>query len=303
MDKKVYIIILNYRGYEDTKKCINSCLALNYSNYKIVVIDNYYENKAFNDLKNDFKYVKFLKNIKNLGYAKANNIAIKCALDNDAEYIWILNNDIVVDKYSLDELVKAYENTSNVGLMGSKVINSISNKIDYVGGIYNDIDGSTVHIARDVNDLGQYDNKLIETDFVTGCSVFASANVINNIGLIPEKYFLYYEDVDWSLTARKLGYIQIVNTNSVVYHKCSSSTKEIKGLITFYITRNRLFLLQKYCSDNTKWIIRFKQDINKFFHLLMNFNLRACFNMLIAYVFWLLGLGGKRESPEKIMPK
>lgn len=298
MKEKVYIIILNYNCLEDTVSCLDSCLNLTYRKFEIIVVDNNSSDNSVEIIKKNYSNIKLIECDRNLGYARANNRAITYALNKNADFIWILNNDIIVEPKSLSVLVESYPKTPNVGLMGTKILNYNNNTIDYIGGLFNYEDGSTIHVGRNEVDLGQFNKQIIETDFVTGCSVFTSSDVIKRIGLIPVDYFLYCEDVDWSLNARRMGFIHYVNTMATVYHKCSASTKTIKGIITFYLIRNRLFLLEKYSNKKTSWLKRIKSDFNKFMLFFFKFNFRACLNIILAYSYWLLRLTDKRESPK-----
>ncbi|MCP5004007.1 MAG: glycosyltransferase family 2 protein [Planctomycetes bacterium] len=304
ISKKVYIIILNWNGHEDTIECIDSCLNLNYSNFYVIVIDNHSTDDSVKIIRNKYPDIILLEFSKNLGYGKANNIAIRYAMKNKADYIWLLNNDIVVEENSLEQLVYSYENISGIGLMGTKILNYYDkNVIDYVGGNFNKTNGSTSHVGRNKHDLGQYDNQEIVTDFITGCSVFSSSDFLNRLGPIPEEYFLYYEDVDWSLRASKMGYIQYVNTKATVLHKCSSTSKRIKGIATFYITRNRLFLLEKYGYEKLSLFKKIIPDISKFLLFIKHYNFRGCFNILLGYIHWLFRLTGKKKKLGIIMKK
>jgi len=165
----------------------------------------------------------------NNGFAYANNVGIKEAFRNDdCEFIWILNNDTVIHPDALQQLFDYYrENHKNreIGIIGSKIMDyENKNIIQNVGGTFNLRTGYSALIGLGEKDIGQFDDKEIQFDYVVGASMFCHRSLIEKIGLMPECYFLYCEDIDWSITARKAGYINVICTSSIVYHKQGIST-------------------------------------------------------------------------------
>ncbi len=240
MQPKVFIIILNYNGWEDTRECINSLEKLSYKNFEVIIVDNGSKQKIRITTKR-FKTIQFF-NKENLGFAGGNNVGIKYALQNNADYILLLNNDTKVISEFLRKLVEIGENNSNFGILGSLIFKFGSNKIHFGGGKINWLYTKATHkqnLKLKVKNL-----KFIETDYITGAGMLIKKQVIDKIGLMPEKYFLYFEDVDWCIQAQKENYKCILVPESRIYHKVSASTKQGSFSYIYYHTRNG-FLLAK----------------------------------------------------------
>lgn len=265
MDKKVFIIILNYNGFNDTLECIKSLEKLTYKNYEIVIVDNNSTDNSFNQLKKVFgeKY-KLISSGKNKGFAFGNNIGIKYALENEAEYILLINNDTIVEHDFLSILVKTAEEDEKIGISTGLILNyNNKNKVWYGGGEidWNRFYGYHTDENRDINEI-KIGNR--EVTFATGCLMLLKKEVIDKVGLLPEEYFMYYEDVDYCAKVKEAGYKIIYNPNSIIYHKISSSSGENESPFAVeWNTRNRLRFMNKYRSK--VGVVRYIKAISFFY--------------------------------------
>jgi len=169
----------------------------------------------------------FIQAINN-GFAAANNIALKYILKNGSDHslIWILNNDTVVEKETLANLVAFYKKGSNKRcLIGSKLRYYYSPDIlQAIAGKYNTWIGKHYHIGDGQKDLGQYDNyKFAQDDYIIGASIFLPQLFIKTAGLMCEDYFLYFEELDWMQMAHKYEFAITVASHAIVYHKEGAS--------------------------------------------------------------------------------
>jgi len=268
-EKKVYIILLNYNGWEDTIECLESVLKNDYTNYQIIVIDNqspnnsmekilswakgiqsveYPKNTHFKHLSEPFtskpvehifyskdninKYtitekekelnnpIVFIQSGENGGFAAGNNVGIQYAqIKNDFDQIWLLNTDTVIEKNALTSLVE-YSNIKDLGLTSSKLVYyHTPDKIQAYGGTINKFFGTASHIMN----KNEIEEKL---DYIVGASFLINKKVIDKIGLLPEEYFLYFEETDYCFNARNNGFKLGIDLNSIVYHKEGGSTKD-----------------------------------------------------------------------------
>jgi GT2 family glycosyltransferase len=162
--------------------------------------------------------IVFIQAGENRGFAGGNNIGIKYALaKEDFEYIWLLNNDTVIEKNSLSSLV-TYANKNQLGISGSSLMYYDNpKKIQAYGGHVNKIFGTCTHILN----IKEIQNKL---DYVVGASFLIDKKVIDKIGLLPEEYFLYYEETDYCFNARNNRFKLGIDIKSIVYHKEGVST-------------------------------------------------------------------------------
>ena len=248
---KVYIIILNYNNYSDTLECIESVLKLNYASKKIIVIDNDSPNQSGEFIERwlkekNYTQITFINSAKNLGYAGGNNIGIKQALqDQQMKYVWILNNDTIVDEHALEALVKKANESPNIGVCGSKLIYDWDRtKIQGYGGTYN----KWLAAVGTITDEDQIKNM----DYVIGASMLIKREVLENVGLLGEDYFLFFEELDYAQRI-KGKYTLACATDSIVYHKegasigaKASEPKKTSYISDYYTIRNRILITKKY---------------------------------------------------------
>lgn len=248
---KVYIIILNYNGWNDTICCLESIFKLNYNSYSVVVCDNCSTDDSENKIlewkdKNLDKPFKYIQVQKNLGYAGGNNQGIKYVLTKgDMDYIWVLNNDTVVDKDALTRLIEKMRSDKKIGMCGSKLVSYYNHSlIQGYGGTLNKWFGISKHIVDK--------NNISNMFYVIGASMFVSKKFLDQIGLMNEEYFLYYEETDWAIRAKKRFKIDCA-IDSIVYHKEGASiganswdvnNKSI--LADYFAIRNRILFMKKY---------------------------------------------------------
>lgn len=269
-EKSAAIIIVNWNNFNDTIECVLSLKKIRYDNYKIFLVDNGSTDESFSKLSSlTGDKIELIETGKNLGFSGGNNIAIKRALEEKFapplkfnignkntgmsaqragfDYILLLNNDTVVEPDFLSELVKAAESDAKIGIAGSKIyFYDEPQKIWYGGGKFTWFGGGR-HLQYEKIDENPNDIKVKETEYVTGCSLLIKSDVVRKIGELDERFFLYYEDTDWSLSAREAGYEIIYVPASKVYHKVSrSSVKLGNPIVHYYHIRNALFLSRKH---------------------------------------------------------
>lgn len=261
----IYIILVNYNGYKDTIECVYSLKKINYSNYKIIIVDNASSDNSVEILKKKLNNCKIIESKKNLGFAGGNNLGIKYALDNQADYVLLLNNDTLVEYDFLDNLVKCAKSDKNIGIVGGKIYYYYNPRlIWYAGGKLNSYTGRTKHIGVDEIDNGQYD-VIAKTQYVTGCMMLVSRRAIELAGLMDEKYFLYYEETDWNIKIRSKGFKIVYTPYAKIYHKVSSSTKQINNMVGYYYDRNRNYFIIKNFRLLNKIFIYFYIRVRLFF--------------------------------------
>lgn len=252
-DKDVAIIILNWNAYDDTFECLKSLEHLTYPYLHVFLVDNASQDNSFDKLRQDYRDGKFnipitfIQTGKNLGFAGGNNVAIKEAYKQGYEYFWMLNNDTVVDPNALTPLVEALEKDKQVGIVGSKIYYYGTNKIWFAGGKINTWTGKVSHLGFGETD-NERNNKVKEVDYITGCSLFFRREIIEQIGYMQEDYFLYYEETDWSIRARKKNWSIMYIPKSVVYHKVSISSGGILNLapyVNYYDIRNAIVMIKR----------------------------------------------------------
>lgn len=268
---KVFIIVLNWNGKDDTIECIESLKKIDYSNYKIVIVDNGSSDGSDDIIpRRYFKEIPFIETKKNFGYSGGNNIGIKYALEHGADYVLLLNNDTIVEPDFLSKLVEAAEANKTIGIVGPMIyFYDRRDTLWFGGGKVNwaRTKGEHIDYGLRTTDYGKNENigssgspsAVVgrQVDYITGCCLLIKRETIEKIGLLDEDYFLYYEDVGWCLRARKNGYNSVLVPSAKIYHKQSRSADEASYPYIYYHSRNGLILASRFRSKILALIIGF----------------------------------------------
>jgi len=241
MEPLVYIIILNYNGGQEIIECLQSCQKIHYPRFRILVVDNASADHSIAQIKKQFKEVAVIQNQENLGFAAGNNVGIKYALSQKADYVLLLNNDTVVSEDFLTKMVQLAEKETNIGIAVPKILYYQSNKlwegwgkkIDYIRGRV------TVSTEEAINQPQ-------ETIHATGCAMLIKRAVFEKIGFLSEDYFMYFEDIDFSLKARKAGFKIFYQPKAVIWHRFNRGTSLMNQ---YYWQRSRVIFALK-CAPN-----------------------------------------------------
>jgi len=239
----VSIITINYNGSEDTREFLNSLKSITYPVTEVFVVENGSTKNKFLPYLADYPYVKYIVSEKNLGFAGGNNLAINQA---SGKYILLINNDTTVTNDFLEPLVELMESDDKIGMVSPKIVfHTPGNIIQYAGSSgLNSFTRRGTKIGYLETDKGQY-NKITETRLIHGSAVLFRSDITNVIGLIPEIYFLYYEEYDWCEAATRSGFKLYFCGLSTIYHKGSKSIGRKSPLKTYFLTRNRLLYIRR----------------------------------------------------------
>lgn len=250
----VAIILVNWNGYEHSSQCLKSLRKVDYSNFKVVLVDNASQDGSGQRLAKEFEEVAFIQNAENLGFTGGNNAGIEYAVAHKFDYTMLLNNDTVVEPDFLKILVDRIESNTKVAAIQPKILYLTKReKIWNAGGRYLQISGSPLTIGENKVDSGQYDAAR-ETDWITGCCFMVRTSVIREVGMLTTKFFIYYEDVDWSLRIREYGYSLFFEPKAVIYHEAGMSNKKrVKGkegyvnpIVHYLDARNHIWFMKRY---------------------------------------------------------
>jgi len=244
-EAKISIIILNYNNDKDTVECVNSVKMLDYPDFEIILVDNGSSDGSYEKLKERFGNLMFIRNPKNLGFAEGNNVGIRQALANSADYVLVLNNDTIIDKNFLNEMLAASKRHPKALIFGPKIyFADDQKKLWYAGGKINRLTGLPYHIGENKMDNGQYDNER-EVEFVTGCAMFIKTELFDSIGFFDPDYFCFCEDADLCFRARKRGTRLVYVPSSILWHKIASTIGRYSPFYLYYRTRNPLIYVMK----------------------------------------------------------
>lgn len=244
------IITVNYNGLNDTCALIDS-ITFN-EDMEVIVVDNGSIKDEANILQTKYPHIKAIRSKKNLGFAGGNNLGIKVA---KGKYLYLINNDTVFKEFNPRVLISRLESSPKIGMVCPKIRFAWDNNpIQFAG--YTPLSTITVRnkaIGYGEDDKGQY-NIPHQTPYAHGAAMILKREVIDKVGLMPECFFLYYEELDWSMMITRAGYEIWYEPASTIYHKESKSTGQNSPLRTYYITRNRLLLVKRNFKGFKKYL-------------------------------------------------
>lgn len=292
---KVAIIILNYNCWKDCVETVESVLKNDYDNFEVIVVDNCSTDDSWqklNDWHSNFQSrasleslalkapkVSFYQNSVNNGFAGGNNFGIKIARQREADYFLILNPDVEVESNFLSELIKFAKEAplqkSKVGFISPRIFYYYERRLIYSNGgkiNWSLTKGELLDNGRDRSAIINNKNPF-RTDYVSGTALLVAKEVLDDIGLMDETFFLYYEDTEWALRAAKKGYQHFIVPSSIIYHKESVSTKKFSYNYIYYQTRNALIMARQYGNFFIKIYLVF-------------FIVQKAIKQIIKIIFW-----------------
>ena len=254
MNVELSIITVNYNGLKDTCALIDTIPFDEYS-LEVIVVDNASKEDEVTAISERYPQVKVVRSDKNLGFAGGNNLGIKAALGN---YLFFINNDTVLRSSNIQSLINRLKSSEKIGVVCPKIRFSWGdNPIQFAG--YTPLSKITMRnraIGFGEKDGGQYD-EAHPTPYAHGAAMMVKREVIEKAGMMPEDYFLYYEELDWSMMICRAGFEIWYEPEFTVFHKESQATGQNSPLRTYYVTRNRLLFAQRNILTPQKYLTYF----------------------------------------------
>ena len=255
------IITVNFNGLKDTCELMDT-LPLDDTSLEVIVVDNASKDDEGSVIAQRYPQVKVIRSEKNLGFAGGNNLGIKAA---QGKYLFFINNDTLLYKEERGErreesdmfrpMINRLESSSQIGAVCPKIrFTWADSPIQFAG--YTPLSTITVRnqsIGFGEKELGQY-NTPHPTPYAHGAAMMVKREAIEKTGMMPENYFLYYEELDWSVMIRRAGYEIWYEPAFTIFHKESQSTGQHSPLRTYYITRNRLMFVSRNVQTPIKYI-------------------------------------------------
>lgn len=255
-DIQISIITINYNGLANTCALIET-IPFNDYPLEVIVVDNASSEDEATLIEQRYPQVKVIRSKENLGFAGGNNLGIKAAL---GKYLFFINNDTFLrpQDSNLQHLIDRLESDTKIGMVCPKIRFAWGTcPIQFAG--YTPLSRITLRnkaIGFGEEDIGQYD-KAHSTPYAHGAAMMVKREAIERAGMMPECYFLYYEELDWSMMIRRAGYDIWYEPTCTIYHKESQATGQDSALRTYFITRNRLLFTKRNQQDAAKYLSYF----------------------------------------------
>ena len=251
MSIKLSVITVNYNGLKDTCALIDTIPLDN--TIEVIVVDNGSDVDEASIIQHRSPHVFAIRSKKNLGFAGGNNIGIREAT---GKYLFLINNDTVFEHFNVQALIQRLESSPNIAMVCPKIRFAWTPQpIQFAG--YTPLSAVTLRnqaIGYGEDDHGQYDTSH-PTPYAHGAAMLVKREAVEHVGVMPECYFLYYEELDWSMMITRAGYEIWYEPASTIYHKESQSTGQDSPLKTYYITRNRLLFAKRNRNGISKIFI------------------------------------------------
>ncbi len=245
---KISVIILNWNNAPDTLECLESVYASRHPSFDVFVADNGSTDGSLDKIRNAYPFANYIENKENLGFAEGNNRAIQAAMNNGAEYIFLLNNDAVLREDTLSLLEDAAEKYPEAAVLGPKIYYyDQPSVLWYGGGEWHPREATFFH--RDANrDESEIEKRGVEpTGYVCGCAFFVRSDALRVVGLMEPRFFLNWEEVDLCWRFKKADYQCLYVPAAKVWHKISRSFIGGKRgpMWLYFYWRNRLFWMER----------------------------------------------------------
>lgn len=259
MDKPYVIcVILNTNRREDTLECLASLQGSTYENHLQMVLDNRSTDGSVEAIRSRFPAAQIIQLADNLGYAGNNNVGIRRALAQDADWVFVLNEDTVLAPDCLTKLVEVGESDPQIGIVGPMVYHYDEPDIIQSAGGRLGRGWESLHLAVDEPDQGQFVQPH-PVDWVSGCGIMVRGAVIQQVGAIDERYFYYWEETEWCLRAGRAGWRIMHVPQAKLWHKGVQRDHRPQPSVTYYATRNQLLTLAKHHAPPIAWALAWGQ--------------------------------------------
>ncbi|GAA4449309.1 glycosyltransferase family 2 protein [Nibrella saemangeumensis] len=241
------IITINYNQAETTRQFLESARHLTYPNYEILVVDNASQQVLTTVISEpDYPNLRIIRSERNLGFTGGNNLGMQEA---NGDYFFIVNNDTELTPTLLEDLLQPFAEDPKIGVTCPKIrFFDQPDLVQYAGySPMNMYTGTATPVGERQPDNGRFDQPSL-THFAHGCAMMVRRSVVEQVGRFAERFFLYYEELDWSQRIKNAGYLIYYQASALILHKESVSVGRQNPLKTYYLTRNRILYMRRHCS-------------------------------------------------------
>jgi GT2 family glycosyltransferase len=251
-DSRIDVIILNTNRRQDTLECIASLAENTFRNFRIILLDNNSTDGTKEAVRSAFPEVQIVELSENHGYAGNNNVGIQLALEQKADWILVLNEDTILAPDSLQHLIDVGESDPSIGILGPMVYHwDEPDVIQSAGGILGP-NWSSIHFGKDEVDRGQY-TEPNPVEWISGCAILVRRQVVEQVGMIDPRLFIYWEETEWCMRAARAGWKIIHVPRAKIWHKGVKRNFQPKPAFYYYATRNHFYLLLKHRAPIRVW--------------------------------------------------
>jgi len=269
MKYKVAVIILNWNSFEDTLRCISGTLKQTYQFFHLHVIDNGSRPAQDNLIKKRFEGINVHRLERNKGFTGGNNYGIKLAIEQNMDFVWLLNNDCIPDENCLQNLIEEYNNSPDTGILSPIIyFQEPSKKVLFAGGLFSK-DPFGLTFTRNTKESKKWMDGHSEDFVVWGTAPLIKTAVLQKTGLFDERFFAYKEDVDLSLRMSIKGFRNRVSFIAKVHHRKPDYVQDginYRPHYYYYMSRNQFLIIRKYLNLKLSLIAYLRHILNSLRH-------------------------------------
>lgn len=248
----VAAVVLNTNRREDTLACLESLQNQTYENLKVIVLDNACTDGSNEAIRAQFPQVEILSLAQNLGYAGNNNTGIRAALEGGAAWVFVVNEDILLEPNAVRCLIETAQPDPAVGIAGPMVYHADHpDVIQSAGGVL-DARWQAFHRGQNQPEQGQF-AAVEPVDWISGCAILVRRETIEQVGMLDERFFYYFEETEWCTRARRAGWKILFVPQSKIWHKGVQIDYRPGPNVTYYATRNRFLMMSKHRAPLLAW--------------------------------------------------
>jgi GT2 family glycosyltransferase len=256
----VVTVILNTNRRDDTLACIESLAHGRYAHHKIMVLDNASTDGSVAAIQAAYPEVQIIALNENLGYAGNNNVGIVEAVAQGADWVFVLNEDTILDPDCLTDMVRIGESDPKIGIVGPMVYHHDDpDVIQSAGGLLSS-NWDSQHMAQNEPDKGQFPEPHL-VDWISGCAIMVRTAVIEEVGPLDERFFYYWEETEWCLRAGRAGWQVMQVPAAKLWHKGVQIDYRPGPNVTYYSTRNRFLMMSKHQAPLKIWLAVWGQNL------------------------------------------
>lgn len=245
LQTRVFTIVLNTNRLKDTLDCLASLEKSDYVNNTIIVLDNKSTNGSVEVIRKTYPSIQIIELVNNAGYAGNNNVGIRAAIVQGAEWVFVLNEDTILAPDCITHMVSIGESSPDIGIVGPMVYHYDEPSVIQSAGGNMDPWWFPSHIGKNEVDQGQFPAPR-PVDWISGCAIMVRGTTIAQIGQLDERFFYYWEETEWCLRARVNGWRIIHVPQAKLWHKGVQRDYRPAPYVTYYSTRNRFLMLSKH---------------------------------------------------------
>jgi len=248
LNPRVAIVIVNWNKKDETLNLLKSLEGIDYENHEVIVVDNASNDGSVEGIEGQFPDIKLIVNPENIGGTGGFNTGIRYALGKgDFKYVWLLDNDARVENDTLNRLIKAMEEDETIGIAGSRIVDTERRDITVEAGAFirwDTIDVKPLFRNKENLKIGA---EIEDVDYVAICSALVRVSSLNKVGLLDERFFFFWDDMDWGLRFKKNRFRVVAVLNSVAYHPAFTEKRDLH-IDLYYGSRNALLTYAKHAD-------------------------------------------------------